>query len=1047
MAMNRFGLGPDGISRNSLARRAGIEFNDGRYHGRIPVLWLAGSLALLAMGVSPAASPPWVVRTWQSDEGLPDNSVVGIEQTPDGYLWVATKTGLVRFDGVRFQPFPVTAVGAPAGGIKALLADLRGRLWVAKDYGVVLCVDQGVTTLVVGPEIAGDGDGGERLMVLDAEGAVWVCYSGGEVLRIRDGRVQSFTAADGLPGGSACQLARDGTGQLWFSQGDCVGVFREGRFCPLAHQWFLRITGARPAGIWGYRDRHLWKLAEGGPPVKLSALPTDMPEVAPTAMREDRVGCLWFGTLKAGLIRFDQDGGVTVPWPQQTILAVQEDREENLWVGTRGGGLNQLKPRVVELLTTGSSTQFEPVQSLCQDTDGTLWAVVWPDGQLMRSKGPGLEWSPLSPENGWPVPHSECVVADPRAGVWIGTNDAGLKHWQNGAVTETLVQTNGLANNDVGSLLVTAVGEVWIGPRGAEVVQCRKDGQFRTFQLPPGGGSAIALAMDAGGDCWVASYGRHLLRVHGEVLTDETAATLAEPCEIRGLLGTPDGSLWIGYAGQGLGRLKAGRFSQWRTVQGLHDDSICNILADGRGRLWFAGNLGIFSVREKDFDDFDAGRITRVRSVAYGRNDGLLRLQANFNFWPGAQRGTDGRLLFAMQSGIAAVSADELKEDPYSPPVVIERVTANGQTVAAYQAGGLPEPPNGRVPLELARPGTHLHLPPGQRRVEIAFTALTLTKPETIGFRYRLHPVDKDWVEAGTLRTATYAQIPPGNYQFEVSACNNEGVWNPTGATLDLTAEPDWWETTWFRVLGPLAAAGLLGWGILLGVRRRHRHQIERLEMLRATERERARIAADLHDEMGANLTQIGLLCERARNETGHPASAQYHLDRAVASTHALAGQLDAVVWAVDPANDTLEHFAQYLSNYAQDFLALADIRVRLEVPEELPVVTLSSVARHQLFLAAKEALHNVVRHAGAARVTMRIRPQAGAVIVEIEDDGKGLAAAGTSASGADGLDNMAQRMARIHGRCEVLPGAEGHGTLLRFALPLSGNHSANETP
>ncbi len=1017
-------------------------------YGRIPVLWLAGLLALLAMGVLAAATPPWVVRTWQSDEGLPDNSVVGIEQTPDGFLWVATKTGLVRFDGVRFQPFPVTAAGAPAGGIKALLADRRGRLWVAKDYGLVLCVDQGVTTLVVGQEIAGDGDAGERFMVLDAEDAVWVCYSGGKVLRVRDGQVRVFTAADGLPGGSGCQLALDGVGQLWFAQGDWVGVFREGRFCPLAQKYFLRITGARPSGIWGYhRDRQLWKLAEGGPPVKLSAVPADVPEVVPTVMREDRVGCLWLGTLKAGLIRFDQDGGVTVPLPQQTILAVQEDREENLWVGVRGGGLNQLKPRVVELLATGSATQFEPVQSLCQDTDGTLWTIVWPDGRLMHSAGPGQEWSPLSPENGWPVSNSECVAADPRGGVWIGTKDAGLKHWQNGAVTETLVQTDGLANNNVGSLLVTAVGEVWIGPRGAEVVQCWKGGRLRTFQLPSGGGSAIALAMDTGGDCWVATYGRHLLRVHGEVVTDETVATLAEPCEIRGLLGTPDGSLWIGYAGQGLGRLKAGRFSQWRTGHGLHDDWICNILPDERGRLWFAGNRGIFSVRQKDFDDCDAWRITRVRSVAYGRSDGLPRLQANFNFWPGAQRGTDGRLLFAMQSGIAAVAADKPKENPASPPVVIERVTVDGQTVAVYQAGGLPGSPHAGVPLELGHASTHLHLPPGQRRVEFAFTALTFTKPETIGFRYRLHPVDKDWTEAGTLRTATYAQVLPGHYRFEVSACNNEGVWNPTGVTLDLTVEPYWWETAWFRVLGPLATVGLLGWGILSGVRRRHRHQIERLEMLRATERERARIAADLHDEMGANLTQIGLLCERARNETEHPASTQDHLDRAVASTHALAEQLDAVVWAVDPSNDTLEHFAQYLSNYAQDFLALADVRVRLEVPEELPAATLSSVARHQLFLAAKEALHNVVRHAGATRVTVRIRPQAGTVIVEIEDDGKGLDTTTTSVPGADGLANMTRRMARIDGRCEVLPGTDGHGTLLRFALPLAGNRSTNETP
>jgi len=1000
-------------------------------HGRLPVLWLAGLLALLALlatGVlSAAATLPWVVRNWQSDEGLPDNSVVGIEQTPDGFLWVATKTGLVRFDGVRFQPFPVTAAGTPAGGIKGLLADRRGRLWVAKDHGVVMCVDQGVTAMVVGPEIAGDGDGGERLMVLDAEDAVWVTYSGGVVLRIRDGQVRAFTAADGLPGGSSCQLARDGAGQLWFAQGDWVGVFREGRFLPLAQHSFQRISGARAGGIWAYQVRQVWKLAEGGSPLKLGALPDDVPEAASTVMREDRAGCLWLGTLKAGLFRFDQDGGVTVPLSQQTILGLQEDREGNLWVGTRGGGLNQLKPRVIELLTTGSATPFEPVQSLCQDTDGMLWAIVWPDGRVMRSAGQA--WSPLPPRDGRSMYRAECVAADPRGGVWIGTGDSGVKHWQNGTVTETLDQSKGLASDDIGSLLATASGELWIGPRGAEVVQCRKDGQLRTFPLPIGGGSVIALALDSAGDCWVATYGRRLLRVRGEVLSDETTGTLAEPCEIRGLLGTPDGSLWIGYAGQGLGRLKAGHFSQWRTNQGLHDDYISNILPDSRGRLWFAGNRGIFSVREMDLDDFAAGRTTRVRSVAYGRNDGLLRLQANFNFWPSAQRGTDGRLLFAMQSGIAAVSADNLKEDPEPPPVVIERVTANGQTVAAYQAGGLPEPPHAAAPLELARPDAHLHLAPGQRRVEFTFTALTLTKPETIGFRYRLHPVDKDWIDAGTLRTATYAQIPPGRYQFEVGACSNEGGWSATGVVLDLTAEPYWWETAWFRVLGPLAAAGLLGWGILSAVRRRHRRQIERLEMLRATERERARIARDMHDEIGGSLTKIGKLA------AGLP-------DPAIAeTTREVVLAMDQVVWTVNPRNDSLDSLATYLVHYTEEFLRPAGIACELDIPLILPEVMLASDVRHNLFLAIKEALNNAVKHGAPRRVWLGLTVDGGLLILTVRDDGCGFNPA-TTVAGADGLGNMRDRLAAIGGELHVLS-APGQGTTITLQVSLNPNQPA----
>ena len=198
------------------------------------------------------------------------------------------------------------------------------------------------------------------------------------------------------------------------------------------------------------------------------------------------------------------------------------------------------------------------------------------------------------------------------------------------------------------------------------------------------------------------------------------------------------------------------------------------------------------------------------------------------------------------------MDADNFKENPQPPPVVIERVTVNGKIVAAYGAGGIPASSNSPAPLELSHDGAHLHLPPGQQQVEFDFTALTFTKPESIGFKFRLSGLEEDWVEAGTRRVATYAQVPPGRYRFQVIACNSDGVWNETGAALDLTAEPYWWETAWFRVAGPLTAAGLLSATILVVWRRRHRSQIERLEMQQATERERARIARDIHDDLGS---------------------------------------------------------------------------------------------------------------------------------------------------------------------------------------------------
>jgi len=243
----------------------------------------------------------------------------------------------------------------------------------------------------------------------------------------------------------------------------------------------------------------------------------------------------------------------------------------------------------------------------------------------------------------------------------------------------------------------------------------------------------------------------------------------------------------------------------------------------------------------------------------------------------------------------------------------------------------------------------------------------------------------------------------------------------------------------WFWSLIALVIAGFLtaGWRYVISLR---------LQRRLALDQERARISRDLHDGMGADLTQIALIAEMAARQPGLLPAAREQLDRIVASTHSLASELDSVVWATNPGNDTLEHLVQYLGNYAQVFLEAADLRLRFDVPSQLPDLTVSSATRHNLFLAAKEALHNVVRHAGATCVNLRVRLQDHTLVVEVEDDGRGLAARATPEPGADGLPNMANRMAQIHGRCETLPGKDGRGTLVRFTLPLKEFDSPSQS-
>ena len=993
-------------------------------------------LAFAAATTAASTNSPWFARVWQSDEGLPDNTVVGVDQTPDGFLWVATQGGLVRFDGLQFRQLtPVTVAGVPTTLIQAILVDRRGRLWVATDRRTVLCVDNGRTTVIISGKELPNLEA--RMMVEDAEGAVWVSYIGGEVMRIQDRQVRSFTAKDGLSGGSTCQLAIDKGGQLWFSEGEWVGVFRGGKFRQLEPLRGQRITSARSGGIWVCTGKQLYHYMEGGSPVEVGNLPVRGRNVNPTVLYEDQAGKLWIGTQEAGLFTYHSAGFATVITSHQEILSVTEDREGSFWVGTRGGGLNRLKPRVVELLTIDSSIPFQAVRSVCQDTVGLLWAVAQ-NGVVSRSEG--NDWMPLSTSEGWLVPYAQCIAADPQGGVWIGTQYKGLYRWQNGAVTISLCKTNGLGGDFVSALLTTPSGALWIGTQSVDAqqhaLQRRQAEQFRTFDLPPGSGPIAALAVDSSGNCWAATSSGLLLRVRQDVLTDETGSTLAAPQTIRCLFAAPDGNLWIGYAGQGVGRLKAGRFSHYRMDQGLHDDYISEIVSDGRGRLWFAGNRGIFNVREQELDDLAEGRTSLVQSVAYGQNDGLPRLQASHDFCPKALRSQDGRLWIAMQSGLAVVHAPDLKENPAAPPVVIERVTVNGKTVAAYGAGEPTPVPNASAPLELCQGSAHLRLSPGQRQIEFVFTALSFRMPEALGFKYRLQGLDVDWVDAGARRVAYYAQVPPGAYHFHVIACNSDGIWNETGAVLALTAEPYWWQRTWVRVLGLLSAFGLLGGGILLGVRRRHRRQIERLELLQTTERERARIAQDLHDDLGAGLTQITLNTAMVQNPAVTPDITSSLLQEIEQRSRDLVTALDEIVWAVNPKNDTVPSLARYFCQFAQNCLLPGNITCRLEVAPVLPDAPVGAEQRHHLFLAFKEALHNTLRHSGAKELRLEIAGDAQTLSVTLADNGRGFVP-GPAPEGADGLGNMRARLARLGGSC-VVTSEPGRGTKVVFRLPLA---------
>jgi signal transduction histidine kinase len=672
---------------------------------------------------------------------------------------------------------------------------------------------------------------------------------------------------------------------------------------------------------------------------------------------------------------------------------------------------------------------FETVQSICEDKSGNLWATTQNGSLVRRLAG---KWIPVPTNEIWSG-SATCLAADPSGAVWVGTLHHGLSCWHDGGFVH-LEKDQRLKGHSVHAMLVSRKGDLWIEEANPNLLQRLRPGKLETLELPGDLRGMRAIAEDAGGNIWVGTSRGVLLRVTDDRAVDMTSQIQDFPKSIRCLYATPDGSLWIGYAGWGLGRLKDGHLTGIMSEQGLYDDYISRIVDDGHGWLWFGSDRGIFKARQRELDDVAEGRAASLRSFPYGRSEGLPSLQASFGDSPSGLRCQDGQLRIPMRTGLVSVNPDQFHEDSQPLPVLLSRVAVDDRTIAWY-GGLLPVgKEHDQTIYDIRNPKGGLRLSPRHRRVEFDYTAMDFVRPETVRFRYRLHGLDESWTDAGPQRSAMYLRLPSGSYQFEVRACNPDGVWSETGPALSFVVEPFIWERWWFRTI---ALASLTFGGIAL-VRyvsfRRLQLQLQRAQREAALHQERARIAKDIHDDLGANLTQIALLSEFARQDRGAPSKVDAHTEKISATARQAVKSLDEIVWAVNPHNDTLAELVDYTQQFALDYLQLAGIRCRLDFPEQMPERDVSADVRHNLFLVVKEALNNVVKHAGADEVWLRLAATDLGLRIVIEDNGHGFEGS-TEHRWADGLKNMRQRMQEAGGECRV-DSRPGTGTRVTLELP-----------
>ena len=742
---------------------------------------------------------------------------------------------------------------------------------------------------------------------------------------------------------------------------------------------------------------------------------------------EDHEGNLLVGTLGAGVFWFDAQGQATCLSTSNGlsgnyVLSLEEDREGSLWVGTDGGGLNRVKRRVFGVLP---ETRGRVVQSVCPDAYGGLWfgcAVIGGDTERAGFWRDGaVQW--FGPQQGLLSASVRSVLVDRSQRVWAGTL-GGLTRLQAGRF---LAAPGAVVNPEVRALFQDRAGRIWVGTEGG--LACWDERRWRVITTRDGLSADVvqAIAEDAAGDLWIGTRGGGLNRLHDGKFTafrKGTDGTGGLPSDdISSLLADRDGGLWVGTSGHGLARWKGDRWTRFTKEEGLASNSIGYLVEDELGFLWIGSNAGLMRVPKAALDDFALGRTSLIPCRTYGKADGLPTSECTSGSQPGASRAPDGTLWFPSIKGLLSVNPARLSRNTNPPPVIIESVRIEGREQNPQRLGA--GWPDGVV------------VPARREQLEINYTSLNLAAPDRARFKYRLEGHEEKWTEAGNVRTAQYPKLPPGEYRFQVTACNEDGVWNDTGASLAITVEPPFWRTWWFLTAvtaGVLAA--VVGAVYYASTQRLHR-QLQVLKAKEALEKERARIARDIHDQLGANLTQVSLLSELVEEDRHLPAEVEGHARQIAQTARDTARALDEIVWAANPSNDTLEGLINYICKYTQDYLAVAGLSYRLDAPAQLPAVAIPPEVRHNVFLAAKESVNNVVKHAQASGVRVRLKLAPAAFTLEIEDDGRGPAGIDAPAARSrNGLRNLRKRMEDVGGSFTIGPAPE-RGTLVCLTVPL----------
>ena len=959
----------------------------------------------------------YAIRRWIVDDGLPHNTASRAVQDGRGYLWLSTGAGLTRFTGSKFTTYNLADTGAVpkmlGENIRDLALDGRNTLVFLPAGGGVMMMRDG--NILPHPSSSELSRYPLLELFIEPDGTLWTGTTTTEsklLLRWSKGTLQRFEPKVGAIHRSArMTFARDNLGRVWAAGGEFLGWYHDGQLTrwPLLQGTDFCIAPSRTGGIWVSTGEQLAKI-EGNQITTLGS-GKDWAEVTKEVrgLMEDDRSTLWIATRRHGLYHISDGKPVQSFKTNDVVMSVMEDSEGNIWATTEGAGILRLRPKVHALLNHSMGMPEDISLSVTDDSTGTLWCANR-GGGLLRVSGGRIE--SIVRESGQNA-YVYAVVSDKSGTIWAGAAD-GLLCYKPG--TDRFLRMFSPETREIRVLYRSQHDEIWIATADNQL-KVLKNGVLTDLTEAVGFDQRRvgAITEDANGTVWVATIDQILVgftdgrRTHRYTRNQFPGGGNFQAALIDAL-----GSLCLGTT-QGLLVKNGDRFVPLTEKEGLPDDMIYQLLDDKKGRLWVGSRRGIYFLPIGELHAVISGKQSRVNATMLGKDEGLPSTSANDGAQPNSWHAKDGRLWFATHAGLIGIDPNAFIPERPGPRLHLDKVLID------------------QIPVPR---DDQLIIPPGRHRVDFIVDALDYTAPEKVHLQHQLVGLDNNWVETKINQDISYTGVPSGKYTLRVVATNQDRRRNEQELRLEVVVVPAWWERWWFRAGCGLVFTGAVVWLARLWSHRRLKNKLARLEHEHALDKERARIARNLHDELGGSATQLGMLAERLKRHGTNPEMMPL-LGQMAWKARRLAGEVESIVWTVSPKNNTWDRLADFLNQFCQGFATDSGLDFCSDGIDSIPALPLSPEAQHHILAATKEAMNNIVKHAHAKNVTLTLSAADGVFTLSLRDDGIGFNPIAPEHAERNGLTNMHTRLAEIGGECSI-ESSPGSGSVVRFRTPLA---------